>query len=54
MRLRNVVRVLLTVALVASILAWSSDAGKSMTVKGFVLDSACAFTKGLKKPVSAE
>src|SRR3954466_3194238 len=30
------------------------DAGKSMTIKGYVLDSACAFTKGLKKPVSAE
>jgi len=23
-------------------------------VKGYVLDSACAFTKGLKKPISAE
>lgn len=30
------------------------DAGKTMTVKGYVLDSACAFTKGLKKPISAE
>src|SRR5437868_4906177 len=30
------------------------EAGKSMTIKGYVLDSACAFTKGLKKPVSAE
>src|SRR5438067_4011631 len=28
--------------------------GKRMTIKGYVLDSACAFTKGLKKPVSAE
>ncbi len=28
--------------------------GKSVTVKGHVLDSACAFTKGLKKPVSAD
>ena len=27
---------------------------KTATVKGYVLDSACAFTKGLKKPVSAE
>ena len=24
------------------------------TIKGYVLDSACAFTKGLKKPISAE
>ncbi len=26
----------------------------SVTVKGYVLDSACAFTKGLKKPISAD
>jgi hypothetical protein len=24
------------------------------TIKGYVLDSACAFTKNLKKPISAE
>lgn len=30
------------------------ETGRSMTIKGYVLDSACAFTKGLKKPVSAE
>lgn len=54
MKLRNVVKISLVVALVAGILAWSSDTGKSTTVKGFVLDSACAFTKGLKKPISAE
>ena len=28
--------------------------GKAMTIKGYVLDSACAFTKGLKKPVSKD
>lgn len=27
---------------------------KAATVKGYVLDSACAFTKGLKKPISAD
>jgi hypothetical protein len=26
----------------------------SVTVKGYVIDSACAFTKGLKKPISAD
>lgn len=26
----------------------------SVTVKGYVLDSACAFTKGLEKPISKE
>ena len=29
-------------------------AEKAVTVKGYVLDSACAFTKGLKKPISAD
>ena len=37
-----------------SVQRWSSDTGKPATVKGYVLDSACAFTKGLKKPISAE
>lgn len=27
---------------------------RAATVKGYVIDSACTFTKGLKKPVSAE
>jgi hypothetical protein len=54
MSLRNAVKSLLAVALAAGVLAWSNDTGKSTTVKGYVLDSACAFTKGLKKPISAE
>jgi hypothetical protein len=32
----------------------TGEAGQNMTLKGYVLDSACAFTKGLKKPISAE
>src|SRR5437660_286521 len=32
----------------------AGDSGRTMTIKGYVLDSACAFMKGLKKPVSAE
>ena len=28
--------------------------GSSATVKGYVLDSACAFTKGLEKPISKQ
>jgi hypothetical protein len=28
--------------------------GQPETIKGYVLDSACAFTKGLKKPISDE
>jgi len=27
---------------------------KSVTVEGYVLDSACAFTKGLEKPISRD
>lgn len=38
----------------AGILSWSSDTGKPAAVKGYVLDSACAFTIGLKKPISPE
>jgi len=34
--------------------AAAADAGKPISVKGYVLDSACAFTKNLKKPLSAE
>ena len=31
-----------------------SPSGKPVTVTGYVIDSACAFTKGLEKPVSAD
>jgi len=31
-----------------------SEGGKTVSVHGYVLDSACAFTKGLKKPISPE
>src|ERR1700680_4153550 len=36
------------------VLSVASDAGKPVTVNGYVLDSACAFTKNLKKPISAQ
>src|SRR3981081_4535045 len=39
---------------VAVVLSMASDAGKPVNVNGYVLDSACAFTKGLKKPISAQ
>ena len=54
MNLQSAMRISLAVVLAVGILAWSSDAGKPSAVKGYVLDSACAFTKGLKKPISAE
>jgi hypothetical protein len=36
--------------------SWQAARAESQTetIKGYVLDSACAFTKGLKKPISAE
>jgi hypothetical protein len=34
--------------------AFAADKGKPITVNGFVLDSACAFTKNLSKPISAD
>jgi hypothetical protein len=54
MSFRNATRISLAMAIAVALLAWSADTGKSMTVKGYVLDSACAFTKGLKKPISAD
>ena len=54
MNIRTALKLSLAITLFASLLAWSADAGKPTTVKGYVLDSACAFTKGLKKPISGE
>lgn len=54
MNFRSVSKVSLAFVFVAAALASGSDAGKTVTVKGYVLDSACAFTKGLDKPISRE
>jgi hypothetical protein len=54
MNLRNAPKLLLAFVLAVAALAADKEAGKPITVKGYVLDSACAFTKGLKKPISAE
>ncbi len=53
MKLRNLVNLALPLLLVVALFA-AENSAKSATVKGYVLDSACAFTKGLKKPVSSE
>jgi|SRR5579864_3668959 hypothetical protein len=46
------VRVALPIVLVA--LVWAgTPKSTNVNVKGYVLDSACAFTKGLDKPISA-
>ena len=54
MNLRNAPELLLASIFVVAALAADNDAGKPITVKGYVLDSACAFTKSLKKPISTE
>ena len=46
-------RVSVVLVLIAVLLA-SGVYSAPVTVKGFVLDSACAFTKGLEKPISKE
>ena len=47
-------KLLLASLLVVAAVAAGYDAGKPITVKGYVLDSACAFTKGLKQPISKD
>ncbi len=53
MKLANVVKIAVPLLLAVAVFA-AEQSAKTVTVKGYVLDSACAFTKGLKKPVSAE
>ena len=40
--------------LFAAVASFGASAGEQKTVSGWVLDSACAFTKGLDKPISRE
>ena len=51
---QNAIRVLMIGFVFASVLMMGADTGKSASVNGYVLDSACAFTKGLKKPISGD
>src|ERR1700751_4056425 len=53
MTFRTSLKFALPLLLVMALFA-TEQAAKTATVKGYVLDSACAFTKGLKKPISAE
>ena len=53
MKFRNaIIRFTLSCLLLVAVLALGKSDGKLVTVKGYVLDSACAFTKGLSKPIS--
>jgi hypothetical protein len=51
--MKHIAALLITIVLAGLVFAAGAP-GKSTTVKGYVLDSACAFTKGLSKPVSPE
>ena len=42
------------VLLCVAAVALGASGGKLVKVTGYVLDSACAFTKGLDKPISAD
>ena len=53
MNFRNAVKLVIPMFLLVTVFA-AEQTAKTTTVKGYVLDSACAFTKGLKKPISAE
>jgi len=53
MNLRDAPKLLVAFLSVVA-LAAGYQAGKPTIVKGYVLDSACAFTKNLKKPISGE
>jgi hypothetical protein len=48
-----IARAVLFVLLPAAVLLKAADA-PTATVKGYVLDSACAFTKSLNKPISKQ
>lgn len=51
--LRFVAKAVFVVLLPAAVLLKAAGASTA-TVKGYVLDSACAFTKGLSKPISKQ
>lgn len=54
MNLQKVARLVFLSVLAVAAVEGSADTGKAVTVQGYVLDSACAFTKGLKKPISSQ
>lgn len=50
--MKTVTTALLSGVLLLAALSWAAP--KTETVQGYVLDSACAFTKGLDKPISRD
>jgi predicted lipoprotein with Yx(FWY)xxD motif len=45
-------RVVAIILLGAALALAADNTGKSTTVKGYLIDSACAYTRDLKKPIS--
>ncbi|SRR5258708_814403 len=54
MKVQSISKLLLMFVIAAAALAEDNESGKPIAVKGYVVDSACAFTKGLKKPISGQ
>jgi hypothetical protein len=54
MNLRALGDLVFPLALSLAAIAAAGTSGKPVTVKGYVLDSACAFTKNLDKPISTD
>ncbi|MBV9182205.1 MAG: hypothetical protein JO356_12920 [Acidobacteria bacterium] len=53
MNFRTLTKLAVPVILAVAVLA-SEEHANTATLKGYVLDSACAISKGLKKPISGE
>jgi hypothetical protein len=54
MMIRKIASLALAATVFAVVFSIASEAGRPITINGYVLDSACAFTRSLKKPISAQ
>ena len=54
MKLRRINTKVILAGVLATAICLSAADTPTATVKGYVIDSACAFTKGLQKPISKE
>jgi hypothetical protein len=45
-------RLFIAAAMTVSLIAMAEEPGPNIKVTGWVIDSACAYTKGLSKPIS--
>ncbi len=54
MKLRRVNTKIVLTGLLATAICLSASDSPTATIRGYVIDSACAFTKSLQKPISKE